>query len=476
MPEASRRATVVSGAVGAVLLVISLVFLGGAEESASSVEPPMHSNPVAKAHGGVGNVTFYYDGTVPLAGTDAATLKAHLGHPAITVAVAGADESAQVEAIHSIGALAYRYVQFYWSPDSAEYDGIDLGAHPDWAYCRTGERGSVGRTTGDGATDWIFLDTNEEAVRHRIKGLLAGYRAAGWDGVMFDRGEAGTQYAYDAKGRPIWFRTSTCTESPHRPGASFADSFVDTLGLAHGVGLQAMMNTGKSPFDIRTPLRPDPGDRSCRTAQWEQCRFLSDAWEHLDLVLNETAGRPRDEQWERTFTGNQRSERHARLHSRTVALVTTASLGGAENQTRRNVYYQWARIKLFNLAVAVNTGDDRCVGAADATVCNRYGVYPELVDTTFGEPLRDAPTSRGCRRHSEVRCVWLRRYADGLDVLNASGGARRTVSVRLGTEGCRYVFDVYKDRPLADNRCVERVEVRLPRWSGRPLRYSTRPW
>jgi hypothetical protein len=249
------------------------------------------------------------------------------------------------------------------------------------------------------------------------------------------------------------------------------------LGLAHKAGLAAMMNNGKSPFDEVTPMRPDPADRSCRRAHWSRCGFLSDVWDNVDLVLNETATRPKDADWDRTFEANSRSERSRAHGRRTVALITTATLGGASQQRRPKVFYEWSRVKLFDLAVAVNTGDDRCATSTDAgAVCNRYGVYPELVNTAFGPPLSEAPESQACLRSSTVHCVWVRRYADGMNVLNASARRRASTRLKLDVKGCRYVYDVYSHRPLAGNQCVRRVTMMLPRWSGRPVRYSTDPW
>jgi hypothetical protein len=442
----------------------------GAERAAARL------NPLVRETGGVANVSFYYDGTLPLAGADPEKLRAKLGEPAIVVTTPR-DAAAEIKAIHGIGAKAYRYVQFFWAPGTEEYEGIDLNEHPDWAFCRSGSAPSLGRTTAPRATPWYFLDANETAVRKRITEVLAGYEAQGWDGVFFDRGEAATQYARDSAGRPVWSKQSSCTEAPHRRGATFADAYVDTVGLARQVGLETMMNNGKSPFDPVVPMRPDPADRDCRVGRHAQCATLSDGWNNLELVLSEAAGRPKDVLWERTFVGNKRAERNAKHGRRTVGLITTATLGGQANQTRRDVYYQWSRIKLFDMAVAVNTGDDRCADAADPdAICNRYGVYPELTSIRFGEPLERGPSSEACLRRSEVRCVWTRHYAAGADVANVRPKPQERQVVRLGTRGCRYVFDVWAGKPAAGSRCVNRVVLSLPAWSGRPLLYSKKPW
>lgn len=435
------------------------------------------ANPLLTPSGAVRNITFYYDGTLPLVGTERERLRSHLGSPGIVVTTPRTeDEAATVATIHAIGARAYRYVQYYWAPDTSAYHGIDLREHPEWRFCRRGSTPSVGRETADGATRWFLLDLNERALRTRISEQLAQYAATGWDGVFIDRGEAATQYAADAAGRPVWHRVSTCTEEPAKAGARFADAHVRMLALAHRNGLQAMMNTGKSPFDPIRPMRPDPRKAACRNGRWEKCPTLSDAWRHLDLVVNETAARPRAVDWQRTFVGNRRSERNSAHGRRTVGLITSASLGGRERQTRRNVFYEWSRIKLFDLPVAVNTGDDRCAQAPATAVCNRFGIYPELVDSVLGRPLTKAPGSRQCIGRSEVRCVWLRQYRQGTVVLNVTPRRRDKVRIPLGFKGCRHVYDVWSGVPLARDRCVTSVRLDLTKWSGRPLLLSRRPW
>ncbi len=446
---------------------------GAEERLGSAAEGAERANPAVRQDGGVGNVAFYYDGTLDLPGASVEDLTAHLGHPSIVVSVPGEDEAGTVEAIHSTGAKAYRYVQFFWAPQDRAYDGIDLRSRPQWAYCRKGEAPSAGWHSS--GARWLFLDLNEREVRARVSEILAGYREIGWDGVMFDRGEAATQYAEDGRGRPIWFRRSRCTEDPYRARATFADSFINLLPLARQKGLESMMNTGKSPFDPVSPMRPDPDDRQCRQGDWARCSFLDDAWKNLDLVLSETAARPKAVDWERTFVGNRRSENHQAHGRRTVALITTASLGD-RRPSRRQVFYQWSRIKLFDLPVAVGTGDDRCVDALPDAVCNRFGVYPQLVDTTFGPPTDDDPVAKRCAHRSDVKCLWLRRYRHGATVVNVTGERQEPVRLRLGTNGCRYVYDVYRREPMMKDACVTEVALDVPRWSGLPLRFSEEPW
>jgi hypothetical protein len=72
--------------------------------------------------------------------------------------------------------------------------------------------------------------------------------------------------------------------------------------------------------------------------------------------------------------------------------------------------------------------------------------------------------------------VWIRKYAKGVNVLNAGVRARTAVPVTLNRGTCRYVYDVYTKAALAHNRCVQKVRVNMSGWSGHPLRYSKKPW
>jgi hypothetical protein len=471
-PQARPGRLARSVRVGLLVLVALAVVACTGDTSGDGAGVPDRSNPVLDGSGVTDNLTFYYAGKHPLLpGSDLSAL----GSPSVVVTTAKADEEGAVEAIHALGAQAYRYVQFYWAPDDESYEGINLAANPSWAFCREGERQVVGRRTvtdGD-RTDWHFIDANEKAVRAEVLEQLERLAARGWDGVMFDRGGAALTNAEDVDGRPVWSARSSCTDDPHAEGATFADAYVATLGLARQAGLRVMLNYGTSPFDPRIPLRPDPSDPGCRTADRQDCTPLDDVWENVDLVLNESIAHPRDEQWERTFEANLRSEQDPDHGRRTVGLLTTHTLGGEKGQNRSTVYYEWSRVRLFDLALAVNTGDGGCPdGGTTSGVCNRYALYPELTDLALGAPVDPRPVARACLGSSRVRCLWSRTYDDGVVLTNARPVPVRGVRVEVPGGSCRRVLDVWSGKPLAGGRCVSSVRVDLPAWSGRPLRLS----
>jgi hypothetical protein len=481
--EEAWRSRARSGAVVAVLLlaVTALAGCGGSDKSkdgtsddGAATSASQEPNPVADGHGGVRETTLYYLGKEKL--TTGADLS-FLGSPSVVVTTPKADQPAAIKAIHSVGAKAYRYVQYYWAPDDASYEGVNLADHPDWAFCRSGSTPLLGRVTNQGGHQqkWYFIDSNEDGARAEILKALEKLKDEGWDGVMFDRGGAALTNAPDAQGKPVWDTASSCTGHAHQSGARFADAYVNVLGLAHQAGLRVMVNYGISPFDPVMPMRPEPSDAACQQHQWTRCAFTDDVWKYADLVLNESVSFPKDEQWSRSFTANKRSEQDAKHGRRVVGLITTFTLGGAQNQTRPKVFYEWSRAKLFDISMAVNTGDGGCPNAR-TDVCNRYGTYPDLVNVEFGPPTGKDPVSTSCTGTSKIHCVWTRSYAGGVNVLNASAQDRPGVDVKVGSDGCRYVYDVYSRAALSGNRCVDSVALDLPPWSGRPLILSDKPF
>jgi hypothetical protein len=217
-------------------------------------------------------------------------------------------------------------------------------------------------------------------------------------------------------------------------------------------------------------MRPDPSNSACRSRTWEACHFLNDVWDKITLVLDEAPAHPQDQLWAFDFTANQRNEQDHDHGGKVVALITEGTLGKG-NYNRANVYFQWARVKLFNIPVAVGTGDDGCKKGADEGICNRQGAFPELNDLNFGRSLSPQPASQACDAGSKIRCVWSRPYSSGLDVVNPSPTSK-TVKVALSTSGCRRVRDVLADQVLNGGRCVTDVTLTLSPWSGRPLQYE----
>lgn len=471
-------------ALGATIVVLLTACTGGSTQAnsgatAAAVDSPS-GLPAIYSNGAISNVSFYYSGDVPLTPDNVEDLRNRIiGTPAIVVTAPGDSDAQSIDSITAIHALdsstkAYRYINLYWAAVSkGSHEGVQLTPSPnlqEWAFCQrraAGNRTPVVGLRASGGEPLYFLDLNERTVFDAIRTQLHSLKQQGWDGVMFDRGLAATQTAVDINGNKLFARTSTCTDDPVTPGAPLSTAFVRMLGVAKQAGLAVMMNNGRSPFDEKIKMRPDPRSAACRASSWSSCRFIGDVWSKVDLVLNEAPAHPRAVDWDRDFRANQRSETHSTLGHRTVALITSDTLGGEDRQDRANVYYQWSRVKLFNMAVAVNTGTGGCLSPGE---CNRFGIYPELADVEFGRPLRAGPAKQACLTKGSSACVWTRTYAKGVNVLNRTSTTKR-VTIILGVTGCRVVTNVRTGGPPTG--CVTRVRLTLPPWSGTPLVYST---
>ncbi|MDZ7675909.1 MAG: hypothetical protein U5K30_12680 [Acidimicrobiales bacterium] len=405
------------------------------------------------------NVAVYYQGI------DAGEDLSKLGDVDYVVTVRQADEAAAVDAIHTTGAKAFRYVQSYWFPSNREYDGFDIGANLDQAFCETGNKPRIGREPN--GVPWYFIDANERVVREMFAQLLDELAGYGYDGIMFDRGLAALTGA-DAERAGIWHKSSTCTDDPVEPGATLADAYVGLMSEVDGAGLELFQNYGFSPFHPLLPFRPDPADPACHDDPYAaECSHIDDGMEHVDLWLNEAVALPKDELFEQSYETNLAGETHPEFGGKVVGLITEGTLKG--DVSRRAVYYQYARSRLFAIPVAVFTGDDECGG--NDGLCNRHGIYRELNDLDLGEPLSDEPTARACTGDSDTNCVWSRRYDGGVVVANVSEESR-TAEIDLATEDCTVVTELFAGTLVADGNCVDTIDLELPPWSGRILRFG----
>lgn len=413
------------------------------------------------------NVAFWY---LPVTSTEQMR---RLGP--VRLVVAGPQNIGRPEAaahIRAAGPEAYLYQQTYWFPLGRRYQGLRIDRHPEWAFCLDGDTPlTVRRRDG---RDWWYLDMNERAVQEHLAAQFAELRRQGWDGVFFDRGLAALT-GYGQEWPPTWYRTSSCTEDPVRPGATFADTWIDVSALVRRAGLKLIVNYGQSPFDPRVPMRPDPRDPRC-VERAPGCRRLDDGWEHPNLIADEAVAHPRDADWANDFAANRFNEQDPLHAGRVIGLITAGTLGG--DLSRDNVYFQWARVKLFAfpLGVAVWDREAGCRQAVPGEECPALATYPELTGVPLGRPLDPLPRAEACAEGTQVNCVWSRRYREGGIVVNVSDRAVPGHRFTLGTRGCRWVRDVWAGAPLAGNRCVSEVTLDLPPWSGRPLAYRDRPW
>jgi hypothetical protein len=399
------------------------------------------------------NVTFWYQDLKP------STDLTPLGHPAIVVLGPQTDEAGAVARVHALGAKAYRYVQYYWLPSGQSYQGVDLATHPDWAFCRTGATKAEGRVAS--GIPWYLLDLNERPARDAMLAFTAQVQAWGYDGVMIDRGYAALTAGTDGAGNRIWNRRSTCTADPVVAGRTFADAYVGLTASIHDLGLEVMFNYATSPNDAKLALRPDPSDPRCNlpttatVTAWAQCPRLSDVWPVVTSVLVENFGKTTDERWLEDYrTG---AEAEAKQHP-VVGLLKESEVDPAKQ--RANAYYQWARAKLFPTALAMNVGDDRCNGNG-TSVCQRNGLFPELVDARLGAPTRAQPVASQCVPGT-LRCLYTRTYQLGTVAANASPRPAVTQVLPTPTQD---LVEQYSGQVVTHASCG--AGVPQPAWSGR---------
>jgi hypothetical protein len=440
---------------------------GGSASTTSTTFTP-HTNSLTTTAGAPENTAFYY---LPI--TDPAQMQS-LGP--VRLVVAGAQNAgdggpAAVAAIHAVGAKAYVYQQTYWAPLRRQFQGFRLGSHEDWAFCLDGD--TPVEVPHDNDEQWVFIDMNERAVQQYLSDRFAKLKAQGWDGIFFDRG--GVALAGNDQKPQIWNKQSTCTQDPVRPGATFSDTWIDASGLVKTAGLDLIVNYGLSPFDPRIPMRPDPKDASC-TKPSAKCRTLDDGWKYPTWVSDESIAHVRDVNWDVDYQANLQNEQNPKHGGQVLGLITVGTLGG--DKSRENVFFEWARVKLFNIPLAVSVWDREkaCPGVPADQACNTLVTYPELSGIQLGSPLEARPESQQCAKNRPPRCVWSRRYAQGAMVANVQNRPISGYTFKLGTDGCRYVRDVWSALPLADNQCVGEVKLDLAPWSGRPLAYSTTPF
>jgi hypothetical protein len=429
----------------AVVVASTLVLVASAAATSTAATTAGTGTTTAAVTPARENISFFYQQI-----TNTTDLS-RLGDVKLVVAGQQQDDTLAAARIKQTGAKAYRYVQSYWFPKDKTFDGLDIGAQPDWAFCASGTTPMPGRTDATG-TLWWFLDMNEQPVQQFFLTKFLALKAAGWDGVFLDRGFAALTGLDSYK---VSNKVSTCTGQPVTPGATFASTYVGIMNIAKQAGMPLIINYGISPFDPQHPLR-------------------ADAWSALSstgLVLDESVSHPQDQYWAYHLAANRQNEQNAQHPGRVIGLLTTAILGG---QTRLSVYYGWSKTKLFAIPLGVNTGDAGCANAGGLP-CNQAGLYPELANVAYGLPISTSPGPTQCALHDAVHCLWFRRYQAGMSLLNASSGTRTGV-IPLGVSGCRYVLDLFTKRSIDGGYCVASAIVRLGPWEGHPLLYSVTPW
>jgi hypothetical protein len=412
------------------------------------------------------NVAFWYQPITP------ATDLAPLGHPKVLVHFSRTNQPAAerlaVERIHAMtGAAAYRYVQLYYLPVRSQLMDMRIARHPDWGFCQSGSTPSYD-TSVKPADRWMFVDVNNRSVITAFRAYLLRVKSWGWDGIFLD-------LAHRALTQNFWDRTSTCARDPIVSGRVSADAYAALVPLARSLGLQVMVNAG-APADPTSPMRPDPADPACRTADWPDCHQRPDIAETATWILHETASNwPDDTHW--LADAHALATDEAFAHRGEARVAALGVYRGDDDGSADHILYQWAVMKLYDVPAAFGTGVDRCGISQEVpidTACNRGGLAPAaLVDTMLGPPLGPSPLSQSCAPDG-WHCIWARRYQDGMVVLNNTPHPLAARRLTVADDGaCRTVSDATTGVRYDGGSCTSSISVGLGGFRAEVLRYGT---
>jgi hypothetical protein len=424
---------------------------------AGKVPPRYRGTPIT----GPENVTFLYHS---LAEATAAGQLPNIGHPRDlvfgnenTASVAGtADEP---EYAHSIGARAFKYLQFSMFPTIfPSWSGMTQTQRASWAMCQTGNEILLDHEDGDGtnhgSVPWAYADTNEQGYVDAVLAWTAQVKALGYDGIFVDVGGRSIR-------GPYWNVASSCTEDPITPGAKSADAWFAMLMKIKAQGLRLGVNMGAPTADPLT--RPDTGNPA---------KVKTDV-RAFEWILHEGAGHPKenykgDAAWLLPLLPGfdslaSRAANDALYGKGQVVEMAKARLPFGHPNRVRQEEYVWSLAKLAGGPVVLNTGYDFCGVEWGTTDCNRTGLSPALTDLRLGSPIDAAPYPAACNGSS---CMWVRRFFKGMVVVSAYGSPKRSAAVPLGTAKCRRVT-AFQGGAQAKSACLTslRVETGPGRWS-----------
>lgn len=412
------------------------------------------------------NVAFWYQ---PIT---ASTDLTRLGHPRVVVHFSPTNrpdaERLAVDRIHdTTGGAAYRYVQLYYLPVRGRLMDLRIGRHPEWGFCSSGRTPVYDSSVKVGPDRWMLVDANERAVVDAFRRYLLLVKSWGWDGIFLD-------LAHRALTQAVWDQVSTCTHHPVVAGRTSADAYAALVPLARSLGLQVMVNAG-APADPAMPMRPNPQDPACRAGDWARCSSVGDVARSATWILHEGASDWSDDRFWRTDVQALASDEAYGQHPDGAGVVALGVYRGPAADAASHIAYQWAVMQLYAVPAAFGTGVDRCGIASSTaieTACNRGGLVPAaLEDAVLGPPLDPAPLGRSCAEDG-WHCVWVRRYRDGMVLVNDTPGARPSGPVAVGDErSCRPVRDLVTGGAVPGGTCARSIDLRLAPFSARILSY-----
>lgn len=368
----------------------------------------------------VKNVTFFYQ-------DQPASSAQRIGHPRDIVYGAHNNDvtpgsADQVAFAHSVGSLAYRYVQFTWFPAAGPWNGTSDAQRQGMSFCNLTDAND-----GDGiqhpGVEWDYADANERAFVDAMLSWTARIKALGYDGVFVDVGGRST-----AGPGSSW--VSSCTTQAVTPGARQRDAWYHLLALVKAQGLHVAANLGNQ----------NGGSPA------------------IDWVLHEYAAHPLENYCTDAVGGRPTFEQSVAVLAREPANVVEMAKARcplSDPHRRQQEEYVWALAKLSANPVALNAGTDFCGVAPGTTDCNRTGLNGELTDLALGAPIDAGPI---CLARDAQGCMWTRRFTLGAVVVSAVGAPNRTATLALGVGGCRRV-SALDGNNQAGGSCVTSIPV-----------------
>lgn len=450
----------------AVLLASVFAWAPSADPASAAAAPVVKLPPryTGTPITGPENITFLYHS---LADATAAGQLPNIGHPRDlvfgnenTAVVPGTAE--EVAYAHSIGARAFKYMQFSMFPMvNATWSGITLEQRESWAMCQSGfgilHDHEDGDGTSHGSVPWAYADTNEKGYVDAILAWTQQLKNLGYDGIFIDVGGRSIR-------GPYWNVASSCTDDPivaknKHPKSS--DTWFAMLMKVKAQNLKLGVNMGAPTADPLT--RPDTSNPA---------KVKTDV-RAFDWILHEGQGHPKenykgDAAWLLPvlppFDNLAKRAVNDGLYAKgQVVEMAKARLPIGHPNRLRQEEYVWALAKLAGGPVVLNTGYDFCNTTWGTTDCNRTGLVPALTDLRLGSPIDAAPYPAVCNGTS---CMWVRRFFKGMVVVSSYGTPRRGATIPLGTAKCRRVT-AFQGGAQAKAACVTslRVETGPGRWS-----------
>ena len=237
-----------------------------------------------------------------------------------------------------------------------------------------------------------------------------------------------------------------------------------------------MFNYGVSPFDPNTRCAPTRRAPRARSATSRRARASMTRGSTRTGCSTRAVAHPQDEQWDDDFAVNRANEQDPDARGPDGGLITQSTLAGDESKDR-GVLRVGPRPSCSAIPARREHGRHR--------LCRYLGVLQpcRALPGARRHGIREAADVGSARRQSCVAGSTTQLRVESPVRLRDVRGQRRR---RTGSRRRSWRSAVER-MPLRERRLVGTgpspatsasmtVTLDLPAWSGRPLRYGTKPW